>query len=115
MPLIRNLLKPVAKSLLVPLRLTAAASDEDTAIHEKIFGSGIATLLILNEERSNIMEIVQSLKDSVLLIKGVSKTTKNEAKEQKRQLIGILLGTLSASLLENLLTDKFAVRAAQDV
>ena len=68
-----------------------------------IFGSGITSLTISNEEMDGIMKIVRSLEESVLLIKGVSKTIKNEAKEQKDGLIGILLGTFGASLLQILL------------
>ena len=85
------LLKPVAKSVLLPSGLTAAASDKDTAIHEKIFGSGIAALIISNEEMNNIMKTVQSLKDSVLLTKGVRDTIKNEAREQKPGFLGMFI------------------------
>ena len=46
-----------------------------------MFGSGVTTLIILNEELSHIMEMVKSPKGFGLLIKGVSKTTKNEAKK----------------------------------
>ena len=52
----------------------------------------------------DIIKIVKSLKDSGLLIKGVSETIKNEAKEQRGRFPGMLLGTLGASLLGNLLT-----------
>ena len=54
----------------------------------------------------DIIKIVKSLKDSGLLLKGVSKTVQNEAKEQKRGFLSMLLGTLSASLLGNILTGK---------
>ena len=49
-------------------------------------------------------DIMKTLKDSVLLIKGVSETTKYEAKKLTGGFLGMLLGTLSASLLRNLLT-----------
>ena len=62
------------------LGLTAAASAADAAIHKKMFGSGTTTLLILNEEMNDIMKIVKSLEESGLLINGVSRTIKNEAK-----------------------------------
>ena len=52
----------------------------------------------------DIMKIVKSLKDFGLLIKGVSKTIQNKAKEQKCGFVGMLLGTLGVSLLGNLLT-----------
>ena len=69
-----------------------------------MFGSGFTTLIIFNEEMKDIIKIVESLKDSGLLIKGVSETIKNEAKEQKGGFPGMLLGTLGTSLLGNLLT-----------
>ena len=59
----------------IPSGLTAAAID--AAIYKKIFGSVNTTLIIFNEEMNDIMK---TLKDSGLLIKGVSETTKNEAK-----------------------------------
>ena len=71
-----------------------------------MFGSGTTTLIIYNEEMNDIMKIVKSLEESGLLIKGVSETIKNEAKEQKGRFLSKLLGTLGASLLENLLTGK---------
>ena len=84
LPLIKNVLKPLAKSVLIPLGLAAAASATDAAIHKKMFGSGVTTLIISNEEINDIIKIVTSLKESGLLTKGVSKTIQNEAKEQKR-------------------------------
>ena len=81
--LIGNVLKPLAKSVLIPLGLTAAASATDAAIHNKMFGSDTTTLIISNEEMNDIMEIIKSLEESGLLIKGVSETIINETKEQK--------------------------------
>ena len=69
-------------------------------------GSGITTLIISNEEMDDIMEIVQALEDSKTLLKGVTKTIKNEIKEQKGRFLSILIGTLRASLLGNLLAGK---------
>ena len=83
LPLIGNVLKPLAKSVLIPLGLTAAAAATDAAIHKKMIGSGFTTLIISNEEMNDIMKIVKSLEDSGLLIKGVSETIKNKAKEKK--------------------------------
>ena len=91
LPLIGNVLKSLAKSVLILLGLRAAATDE--VRHKKMFGSGVTTLIILNEEMNDIMEIVKSLEESVLLIKGVSDTIKNVAKEQKERFAGMLLGT----------------------
>ena len=64
----KNVLEPSAKSVLIPLRSTAATSATDAAIHEKMFESGTATLIILNEEINDIMRIVASLEESGLLI-----------------------------------------------
>ena len=106
LPLIGNVLKPLAKSNLIPLGLTTAALATYAAIHKKIFRSGKTTLIISNEKMNDIMKITKSLKESGLLIKGVSETIKNEAKQQKGGFLSMLLGTLGASLLGNLLTGK---------
>ena len=61
--------------------------------------------------KNDIIKIVQGLGDSNILLKGVTKTIKNESKEQKGGFFSILLGTLGATLLGNLLTGKGFVRA----
>ena len=96
--------------------LTAAASAADTGIQKKkeILGSGTTTLVISNEEIFGKMKIVQALEDSNILLKGVTKTIKNEIKEQKGGFLSMLLGTLGASLLGNLLTGKGFVRAGEE-
>ena len=81
--LIGNVLKPLAKSVLIPLRLTAAASATDAAIHKKMFGSGFTTLIISNEEMNDFMKTFKSLEESQLLIKGVSETIKMKQKNKK--------------------------------
>ena len=68
----------------------------------KKIGSGTTTLIISNDEMDNILKIVKSLDDSSLLLKGVSETIQNEANEQKRGFLSMLLGTLGASLVGNL-------------
>ena len=73
-----------------------------------------ATLIISNEEMSDIMKIVKSLEESSLLIKEVSELIKNEAKEQKGGLFSILIGTLGASLLGSLLLGKGIIRSKID-
>ena len=78
-----------------------------------MFGSGFTTIIIYNEEMEYIMKIVKSLAESGLLIKGVRETIKNEAKEQKGGFLSILLGTLGASLLGNLLTGKGTIREGE--
>ena len=87
------MLKPSAKSVLLPLRLTTAASATDTAIHKKIFRSGFITRIISNEEIKDTMKIVKSFEDSDISIKSVSEAIINEAKEQKWGFLGMLLGT----------------------
>ena len=82
LPLIVNLLKPLAKSVLVPLGLTAAAAT-DAAIHKKMCGSGTTTLIISNQEMNDIMKIVKSSEESGLLIKGVSKTLRMKQKNKR--------------------------------
>ena len=111
--LIGNVLKLLAKSFLIPLGLSSAASATNAAIHKKMTGSGSTTLIISNEEMNDIMKTVNSLEKYGLLIKDVSQTIKNEAKEQKGGFLGILLGTLGASLLGNLLIGKGTVRAGE--
>ena len=71
--LMKNIIKPLAKRVSIPLGLTAAAAT-DARIHEKILGSGTATLIISNDEMEDIIKIVKSLEDSGLLLKGVSET-----------------------------------------
>ena len=78
-----------------------------------MFGSGNTTLIISNEEMNDIIKIIKSLEESGLLIKGVSETVKNEAKEEKGGFVSMLLGTLSASLLGNLLSGKGTIRAGE--
>ena len=75
MPLLKSIIKPLAL-----LGLTAASSAIDAGVQKKIYGSGTTTLIILNEEMSDIMKIVQALEDSNILLKAVTKTIKNETK-----------------------------------
>ena len=100
----------LAKSVLIPLGLTAAALATDAAIHKKMFRSGTTTL-ISNEEINDIMKIVMSLEECGLFIKGVSVTIKNEAKEQNGRFLGMLVGTLGGSLFRNLFTGKEVKRS----
>ena len=82
------MIKPVAKSVLIPLGLTAPASSADAGIHKKILGSeNITTLIISNDEIEDIIKIVKSLEDSGLLLKGVTETVQNKVKEQKGRLL----------------------------
>ena len=76
-----------------------------------IYSSGATTLIISNEEINDIMKVVQALEDSNILLKGVTKAIKNETKEQIGGFLSMLLGTLGASLLGNLLAGKGIVGA----
>ena len=98
LPSVKDVLKPLAKSILVPLGLTEAASATDAALHNKMFGSGMATLIIWNEEMNDIMKIVKPLEESRLLIKGVRETMTKKQKKQKLRFLSMLLGALSNSL-----------------
>ena len=101
---------PLAKNLLAPLGLTAAMSAIDGSIQERIHGSGIK-LIIEEEDMKDIMKIIEALENSGIVLKGVSKTIENETKEQRGGFLSMLLGTLGASLLVNLLTRKGIMRA----
>ena len=118
LPLIKNVIKPLAKNVLISLGLTAAASAADAGIHKKRLGSGhnnTTSLIISNDEMENIIKIVKSLEDSGLLLKVVTETVQIEAKQQKGGFLIMLLGTLGASLLGNILAGKGINRAGEDV
>ena len=85
---------PLAKHILAPIGITAAASVIDAGNQKKIHGSGNTTLIISNKEINNIMKIVQLLEYSNILLKGVTKTIKSETKEQKRAFLSMFLRTL---------------------
>ena len=73
-------------------------------LKKKILGTGTATLIISNDEMDDILKIVKSLENSGVLLKGVSETIQHEAKEQRGGFLGMLLGTLGASLLGDVLS-----------
>ena len=106
---------PLVKNVLAPLGLIAAMSVIDGSIQKKIHGSGIK-LIIEEEDMKDIMKIIEALRNSGILLKGVTKTIENETKEQRGEFLGMLLGTLGASLLGNLLTGgKGIVRAGDGI
>ena len=122
--LIKNVIKPLPKSVLIPLGLTAVASAADERVHKKILGSGcrnsyssasynMTILIMSNNEIEDIIKIVKSLQDFGLLIKGLTETVQNEVNEQKGGFLSMLLGTLDASLLGNLLTGRGAIATSQ--
>ena len=110
----KNVIRPLSKSVLTTLGLTTAASAGDEEIHRKILASGKhnidnTILIISNDEMEDIIRIVKSFEDSGLLLKGVSETFPNETKEQKGGFLSISLGTLGASLLGDILACKAAI------
>ena len=115
-PLLKSglrLLKSVIKPLGM-LGLTAAASAADAAINKKNLGSGgHTTLIISNDDMQDLLKIVKSLKDSGLLLDGVTETVKNEVKEEKGGFLSMLLGTLGTSLLGNMLAGRGVIRAGE--
>ena len=97
LPLLSNVIKPLAKGVLIPLGLTAAASAVDAGIHKKILRSvNMTTLVISHDEIEGIIKIVKSLEVSGLLLKGVIETVQYEIKYQKTGFLSMLLGTLGA-------------------
>ena len=105
---------PLAKNVLVPLGLTAAMSAIDGSIQKKIHGSGAGTgtttLVISNDD---IMQIIQALEDSNILLKGVTKSIATQTREQKGGFLSMLLGTLGVSLLGHLLSEKGVMRGGE--
>ena len=71
-------------------------------------------MIISNDEIEDIIKIVKSPEYSGLLLKEVTETVQNEVKEQRAEFLSMLLGTLGASLLGNLLTGKGVYRAGKD-
>ena len=94
----KNVIKPSAKSILIPLGLTQAASAADAGKR--------LVLIIWNDEMKDIIKIVESLEDSGLLLKEFSEIIHHDIKEQNGGFLNMLLGTLGGSLLRNLLAGK---------
>ena len=100
LPLLKSVIKPLGM-----LGLTAAASATDAAINKNILGSGNhTTLIISNDDMQGLLKIVTLLEDGGILLDGITETVKNEIKERKGGFLSMLLGTLGASLLGDLLT-----------
>ena len=97
---------PLAKNILAPFGITAAASAVDARIRKEIHGSRTTTLIISNEEINDIIEIVQALEDSNILLKGVTETIKNETKKSKQ----IKMGMPTGGHFKINLTRKFIIR-----
>ena len=98
-----KLIKPaisLGKNILAPLGLNAAMSSTDAAIQKKMYASGTKTVKFSNKDLDDITKTVKALEDSDVLMKGVTKTLKNDIKKGGAlPLTPMLLGTLGASLL----------------
>ena len=111
-----KLIKPaisIGKNILAPLGLSAALSATDAAIQKKIYRSGTAKLTISVDDLDEIIKIVTALEEHDILLKGTAKAIKNETKEQKGGFLSMLLETIRASLLGNLLTGKGLYRTGK--
>ena len=106
----KNVIKPLAKRILIPLGLTAAASAAGAGIHKKKnLGSGTTTLIISNDEMKDVIKIVKFLEDSGWLLKGVSETVQNEAKKQKRWFLSMILGVSMLLIVLSLATGSVSI------
>ena len=110
----KNVLAPLTESVLIQLGYTVAILSTDRAIPRKIFGLRMTKLIISIEEMEIIMKVVKYLEESGLLIRGVTKTIENEKKEQKSGFLDMLLQTLAASSLGNMLTGKGVIWAGKE-
>ena len=111
--LLPNLIKlasPILKNVVASLGLSAAMSGIDGAIQKKIHGYG-TTVIFSNEEINDLMKIIQAFEDKDILLKGVTKTVKNDINNQKGGAFGMLLGALGVSLLGDLLSGRGVFRS----
>ena len=115
LPLIKNIIKPLAKSLPVPLRLTAAAPPPDASFPQIILVSRTTPLTISNKEKEDIKKIIRYFEEFDLLIHYVSKRIKNETSEEKGGFLGTLLCRLDTSLLVTMLTRKGVIKTGERV
>ena len=82
LPLMKNIIQLLAKSVLISLGSTAVASAADVGIHKNILGSGTTTQIISDDKMVDIMKIAK-IENSVFLLKGVDETIQNEAKDER--------------------------------
>ena len=105
LPLMKNVLASLAKSVLISLGLTDATIQKKK---KKKLKSGTTTWIVLNEEMVNIMKIWR-----IRITNKCIETIKDEAKEQKGEFLPILLRTLAASILGNALSGRGVIRAGE--
>ena len=110
LPLLKSVIKPLGM-----LGVTAPASATDAVINKKVLGSGNhTTLIISNDDLNDLLEVIKSLEKNGILLDGITETVKNEVKEQKGGFLSMLLGTLGASLLGNMLAGRGVIRAEKE-
>ena len=105
----------IGKNILASLGLSAAVSATDAAIQKKIYGAGSKTLIISKNDLNDLIKIATALEEHDILLKGTTKTIKNNTKKQEGAFLSMLLGTLGASLLGNLLTGKGLYRTGKGI
>ena len=103
LPLIKNVLTPLAKSVLV---INGGSVSNRHSYSKGNFGSGTTILIFSIEELNNITKILKSVEDSRLLIKGITETVENKVKEQKGGFLGMLEATLVSTIVGNMLAGK---------
>ena len=99
----KNVLTPLAKSVLMPLRLTTAVSVTSPAIQKKI----------MDRDNYTDIEMIKCLEESVSLNEPVSTTIENEANKQKGEFIGMLVSILASALLGNMRVGKRVIPAGE--
>ena len=112
LPLQKSVLIPIAKNVLLPFASSVKMSAGDAATPKKIYVLSTTALIILDEEINDIMKIVKSLKESNLLIKGVSKTINNDNKEQKKISFNAIRN-ISCQYVRKCITGREVIRAGK--
>ena len=107
--MVKNILQPLVRKLLIPILLTAEQSGANAEIHRKVLGCGISglvttTRITSNGEMIDLMKIVKSSEDSGLLLKGVTKATKNKTKNKEEDFLLRYKILWVLDLLKNLLS-----------
>ena len=115
LPLIKNIIKPLVKSLPVPLRLTAAAPPPEASFLQMFLVLGTTPLTISNKEKEDIKKIIRYFEEFDLLTRYVSKRIKNETGEEKGGFLGTLLCKLDTSLSVTMLTRKGVIKTGEGV
>ena len=88
-------------------------SATDAGIQTRIRGSGV-TLTISDKDLADMLDIIKMLEQKDILVNGTSETVVDEIQQQKGGFLGMLLSTLGASLLGNMLAGRGVIRAGED-